>query len=254
MAPMKGGSRAVSRGSAGGTPAWRPSRLRERSVDRDHHVRGLDDRVGGLAACQLEVVDSFVGDGRRNDRAPDIDAHMRGRLPLLHLDDLALENVACAELHGNLLSPSMSGDYVELRNVLASLLGAFEQLVEFDRAQIDLIKLAIKVARDLAHVTGKSTGRQQPRQPLHPYQPVERRWRVDPAVGEPRTEEHAAPLHGVDLRPRGIGSNMFGHGRIDGHDGIRLPADHLLQGDIVKTSAWEAALDDIDGADAFDDL
>ena len=148
----------------------------------------------------------------------------------------------------------MSGDYVELRNVLASLLGTFEQLVEFDRAQIDLIKLAIKAARDFTHIAGKSTGKQQPRQPLHPYQPVERWWRVDPAVGQPRTEEHAAPLHGFDLRPRGIGSNMFGHRRIDGHDGIRLPADDLFQGYIVKTSAREASLDHIDGADAFDDL
>jgi hypothetical protein len=30
-------------------------------------------------------------------------------LPLLHLDDLAFENIACTELHENLLSPSMSG-------------------------------------------------------------------------------------------------------------------------------------------------
>src|SRR5262245_38965938 len=83
---------------------------------------------------------------------------MRGRLPLLHLDDLALENVACTELHGDLLSPSMSGDYVELRNVLASLLCTFEQLVEFGRAQIDLIKLAIKVARDFTHIPANRPG------------------------------------------------------------------------------------------------
>src|SRR5215469_4905923 len=138
--------------------------------------------------------------------------------------------------------------------ILSSLLGTFEQRVEFDRAQIDLIKLVIKVARDLARVAGKSIWKQQPRQPLHPDQPVERRWRVDPAVGESRTEEHAAPPHRIDLRPRGIGSNVFGHRRIDGHDGIRLPADDLFQRDIVETSAWEAALDHIDGADAFDDL
>src|SRR5262245_66646659 len=47
---------------------------------------------------------------------------------------------------------------------------------------------------------------------------------------------------------------MFRHRRVDGHDGIRLPAHNLFQGDIVKTSALQAALDDIDGADAFDDL
>jgi len=35
--------------------------LRECSVDRDHHVRGLDDGIGGLAACQFELVDSLVG-------------------------------------------------------------------------------------------------------------------------------------------------------------------------------------------------
>jgi hypothetical protein len=95
----------------------------------------------------------------------------------------------------------MSGDYVELRNVLTSFLGTFEQRVEFGRAQIDLIEPTVEIARDFAHVAGKSTGEQQPRKSLHPYQPVERRWRVDPAVGESRTEEHATPLHGIDLGP-----------------------------------------------------
>src|SRR5262249_25710609 len=114
---------------------------------------------------------------------------------------LALENVACTELHGDLLSPSMLGLSVEPRNVLASLLGSFEQLVEFRRAQIDLIKPAIEVVSDFVHIAGKSTGKQQPRQPLHPYQPVERRRRVNPTVGESRTQEHATPLHGIDLGP-----------------------------------------------------
>src|SRR5215831_1914479 len=63
------------------------------------------------------------------------------------------------------------GISVEPRNVLASLLGSFEQLVEFRRAQIDLIKPAIEVVSDFAHIAGKSTGKQQPGQPLHPYQP-----------------------------------------------------------------------------------
>ena len=61
-------------------------------------------------------------------------------------------------------------------------------------------------------------------------------------------------LHGVDLGPCRIGSNMFRDPRIDGHDGIRVPADDLFQRDIVKTSALQAALGDIDGAHTFDDL
>ena len=68
--------------------------------------------------------------------------------------------------------------------LLACLLGAFEQFVELIRAQIDLIELAIKVARDFAHRAGKPIGEEQARQPLHPDQPVEGRRRVDPAVRE----------------------------------------------------------------------
>src|SRR5262249_41859429 len=49
------------------------------------------------------------------------------------------------------------GISVEPRNVLASF-GSFEQLVEFRRAQIDLIKPAIEVLSDFAHIAVKSTG------------------------------------------------------------------------------------------------
>src|SRR5215510_16099081 len=70
-----------------------------RSIDRDHHVRGLDDRICRLAGRQLELVDRLVGDGRRHDRSSDVDANVRRGLALLHLDDLAFENVARTELH-----------------------------------------------------------------------------------------------------------------------------------------------------------
>src|SRR4051812_608225 len=36
-------------------------------------------------------------------KASDVDADVGGRLPFLHLNDLAFEHVACAELHGDLL-------------------------------------------------------------------------------------------------------------------------------------------------------
>ena len=53
------------------------------SVDRDHHVRSLDDGVGLLAFFELEIVDSLVGDRGGDDGAADIDADMRGRRALV---------------------------------------------------------------------------------------------------------------------------------------------------------------------------
>jgi len=35
------------------------------SVDRDHHVGRLDDRIGLLADGKLQLVDCFVGDWRK---------------------------------------------------------------------------------------------------------------------------------------------------------------------------------------------
>src|ERR1700724_576023 len=70
------------------------------SVDRDHHAGRLDDRISVLALLELELVDRLVGDrGRDHVAAADIEADMRGRLSLRHLDDLALEVVAGAGLH-----------------------------------------------------------------------------------------------------------------------------------------------------------
>src|SRR3954447_15775402 len=74
------------------------------SVDRDDHIGGLDHGGGGLAGGELELVHGFVGDRSRDDgAAAEVDANVSGRLPFLHLDDLALENVARAELHADLL-------------------------------------------------------------------------------------------------------------------------------------------------------
>src|ERR1700730_11529322 len=70
----------------------------------DHHVRRLDDRQRLIADLEAEIVDGFVGDRRSYDHpAADIDTNMRRRLTFGHRDDLALELIAGAELHENLL-------------------------------------------------------------------------------------------------------------------------------------------------------
>src|SRR5262249_39680072 len=71
------------------------------SVDGDHHVGRLDDGVRLLTRLKLELVDRFVGDRGCDDGPADIDADVRGRLALLHFDDLALDDVACAQLHAS---------------------------------------------------------------------------------------------------------------------------------------------------------
>ena len=50
------------------------------SVEADHYVGGLDDRVSLLALLELELVNRFIGD-RRGDRsaAAYVDAHVRRR-------------------------------------------------------------------------------------------------------------------------------------------------------------------------------
>src|SRR5215471_6091294 len=70
------------------------------SVDADHHIRGLDHRVGVLSRGQLQFIDGRIGDGRRHDdSAADFNFDVRGRCTLGHVDDLALEAIACTDLH-----------------------------------------------------------------------------------------------------------------------------------------------------------
>src|SRR5208282_1685670 len=72
---------------------------------RDHHIRRLDHRERIIADFKGEVVDGLVGDRRGDDHpAADVDTDMRGRLTFGYCDDLALELVAGAELHHDLLS------------------------------------------------------------------------------------------------------------------------------------------------------
>jgi hypothetical protein len=62
----------------------------EISVDANHHVGGLDDRIGGSADSKAEFIDGLVGDRRRDDRAvADVYTNMRGRGALGDIDDCA---------------------------------------------------------------------------------------------------------------------------------------------------------------------
>src|SRR4029077_6401816 len=84
-------------------PGVEPQTVISMSIDRDHHIGGLDHGGGRLADRELELIHGFIGDrGGDDGAAAEVDANVSGRLPLLHLDDLALENVARAELHGDL--------------------------------------------------------------------------------------------------------------------------------------------------------
>src|SRR3954454_15005509 len=80
-----------------------PRTVKSTSIDRNHDIGGLDHGGGGLAGRELELIHGFVGDrGGDDGAAAEVDANVSGRLTLLHLDDFALENVARAELHGDL--------------------------------------------------------------------------------------------------------------------------------------------------------
>src|SRR5262249_25681879 len=67
--------------------------------DRHHDVGRLDDGVGVLPLGELELLDGLVGDGRGDDLSADVNLHMRGRGTLGDLDNLALDDIAGAELH-----------------------------------------------------------------------------------------------------------------------------------------------------------
>src|ERR1700722_16561607 len=70
----------------------------------DHHVRGLDDRPGVVAFLEIEIGHGLVGDrGRDDDATADVDADMGRRGALRHIDDLSLQLIARAELHGAFL-------------------------------------------------------------------------------------------------------------------------------------------------------
>src|SRR6516162_1439043 len=119
----------------------------------------------------------------------------------------------------------LSADLVSNR-ATASLRFGFhsgQQRVEFGRAQIDLIELAIEVARYVADVANELARKQQTRHPLQPDPTVDRRWRVDPSIRKLRAYENAAAAHGIDRRPCGLRVDMLGDGRIHGHDGVGIP-------------------------------
>jgi hypothetical protein len=58
-----------------------------------------------LASREIKLIHGFVGDrGGDDGTAADVDPNVSGCLPLLHLDDLALENIARAELNETFVS------------------------------------------------------------------------------------------------------------------------------------------------------
>ena len=75
------------------------------AVFADHHVRRFHDGVGLLPDLEAKLIDRFVRDRRRHDRAVDVDPHVRRRRAFLDFDDLALEAVARADLHALFLRP-----------------------------------------------------------------------------------------------------------------------------------------------------
>lgn len=70
------------------------------SIRADHHVRGLDDGVGGLALFQLQLGDGFVGDRGGDGGAARRQHDVRGGRPFLDAGDAAFDDVARAEPHG----------------------------------------------------------------------------------------------------------------------------------------------------------
>src|SRR5262245_26782575 len=70
-----------------------------RSIHRHHDVARLDHGVGVLALGKLQLVGGLVGDRRRHGLSADVDLDVRGGGAFLDVGDLALEDVARAELH-----------------------------------------------------------------------------------------------------------------------------------------------------------
>src|SRR5262249_28250123 len=93
-------ARAARGATSAAIAAPRSRRRVSTSVLGYDDVRGLDDRVGGVALLQTELVDRFVRDRRRHHRAaPYVDLHVGGRRPTRHLDYSPFHDVTCAELH-----------------------------------------------------------------------------------------------------------------------------------------------------------
>jgi hypothetical protein len=69
------------------------------SIDRDHDIRRLDDRVGGLTGFQTELVNSFVGDRCAEKDTVDVELDVGGGLPFGDGFDDAFDLIASAQLH-----------------------------------------------------------------------------------------------------------------------------------------------------------
>src|SRR5262245_31995093 len=92
-------ARPVANARRSSTQAIVRSRLSRFSVDRHHHVACLDDRIGVLALGELQFLGGLVGDRGRDGLSADVDPDVRRRGALLHVGDLALEDIARAQLH-----------------------------------------------------------------------------------------------------------------------------------------------------------
>src|SRR5262245_2749822 len=93
-------ARAARGATSAAIAAPRSQRRVSTSVLGYDDVRGLDDRIGGVALFQTELVDRFVRDrGRHHRPATHVDLHVGGRRPTRHLDYSPLDDVARAELH-----------------------------------------------------------------------------------------------------------------------------------------------------------
>src|SRR4030081_2650966 len=106
MRPMKYTSASARAGRSIASSPERTSfsRTIDRSIVEDgHHVARLDEGVGRLAAFQAELIDGFVGDRGGNGGAIHIEPYMRGGRAFLDFENLALEPVSGADLHGGLL-------------------------------------------------------------------------------------------------------------------------------------------------------
>lgn len=59
----------------------------------DHDVGRFDDGSRRYAGFETKLVDCFVGNGGRDDRATDVDRDVGRGCALLHVDDLALQGM-----------------------------------------------------------------------------------------------------------------------------------------------------------------
>src|SRR5258708_23124034 len=103
MRPMKYTSASARAGRSIASSPERTSfsRTIDRSiVEADHHVGRLDDGVGRLADFQAKLIDGFIGDRGRDGGAIHIEPDMRGGGAFLDFENLALEPVSGADLHG----------------------------------------------------------------------------------------------------------------------------------------------------------